>query len=104
MGGLLATLIAFAPSFAFVLSAVATSIRSVPTSWSKPSSAGAGPAVIGAIAGSAVPLGLALGHLWQIPVLAGELLWLAAARRAVVSGLLLAAAVGVLVSVSGVPS
>ena len=29
---------------------------------------GAGPAVIGAIAGSAIPLGLAFGHLWLILV------------------------------------
>src|ERR1700677_1928136 len=63
-GGLLAALVAFSPSFAFVLvggrhfeqiranRAVASFL------------AGAGPAVIGAIAGSAIPLGLSFGHLW----------------------------------------
>jgi chromate transporter len=64
---------------------------------------GAGPAVIGAIAGSAIPLGIALRHLWQIPVLAGGLAWLFALRRGVVSGLLSAAAVGVVVALAGVP-
>jgi chromate transporter len=65
---------------------------------------GAGPAVIGAIAGSAIPLGLTFQHLWQIPVLAGAFVWLFAARRGVVSGLLLAGAVGILVALSGVPA
>ena len=36
---------------------------------------GAGPAAIGAIAGSAVSLGLTLQHLWQIPVLGAALAW-----------------------------
>jgi chromate transporter len=64
---------------------------------------GAGPAAVGAIAGSAIPLGLAIGHRWQIPVLAGSLLWLFVFRRGVVSGLLLAGAVGVVVALAGVP-
>ena len=65
---------------------------------------GAGPAVVGAIAGSSIPLGLALGHLWQIPVLAGALLWLVVLRRGVVSSLLLCGAVGVVLSLAGVPA
>jgi chromate transporter len=102
-GGLLATLVAFAPSFLFVLLGgprfdqirANTVIQSFLT--------GAGPAVIGAIAGSAIPLGLAFQQLWQIPVLAGALLWLFAARRGVVSGLLIAGGTGVLLALSGVP-
>jgi chromate transporter len=102
-GGLLAALVAFAPSFAFVLIGgrhfdqirANTSVESFLT--------GAGPAVIGAIAGSAIPLGLAFGHLWQIPLLAGALIWLFVLRRGVVSALLVAAAIGVVVAVSGVP-
>jgi chromate transporter len=102
-GGFLAALIAFAPSFAFVLvggrhfdqvranRAVEAFLR------------GAGPAAVGAIAGSAIPLGLAIGHPWQIPVLAGSLLWLFVFRRGVVSGLLVAGAVGVAVALAGVP-
>ncbi len=103
-GGLLAALIAFAPSFAFVLVGgrrfeqirANVAVESFLT--------GAGPAVIGAIAGSAIPLGLAFDHLWQIPVLAGAVIWLFVARRGVVSVLLIAGAIGVVVALSGVPS
>jgi chromate transporter len=59
--------------------------------------------VIGAIAGSAVPLGLTLQHLWQVPVLAGALLWLFVVRGGVVSGLLIAGSAGVVLALSGVP-
>jgi chromate transporter len=103
IGGLLAALIAFAPSFIFILVGgprfdqirANTAIQSFLT--------GAGPAVIGAIAGSAIPLGLSLQHLWQIPVLAGAALWLFVVRRGVVSGLLLAGAIGVVIALAGVP-
>jgi chromate transporter len=64
---------------------------------------GSGPAVIGAIAGSAIPLGLAFQHLWQIAVLAGALVWFFLIRRGVVSGLLIAGGVGVALALFGVP-
>jgi chromate transporter len=64
--------------------------------------AGAGPAVIGAIAGSAIPLGLALRFTWQIPILAGALLWLFVARRGVVSVFVLAALTGTALALAGV--
>jgi chromate transporter len=103
-GGLLAALIVFAPSFAFVL-AGAPHFDEIRANRSVESFlTGAGPAVIGAIAGSAIPLGLSFEHLWQIPVLSGALVWLFLARRGVVSGLLLAGAVGVLLAVSGMPA
>jgi chromate transporter len=103
-GGLLAALIAFAPSFAFVLVGGRhfDQIRGNGTVQSFLT--GAGPAVIGAIAGSAIPLGLAFGHLWQIPVLAGVLVWLFVVRRGVVSALLIAGAIGVAVALTGVPA
>ena len=56
---------------------------------------GAGPAAIGAIAGSAIPLGLALGHLWQLAVLGVAAVWLLALRHDMVSALLGAAALRV---------
>jgi len=101
-GGLLAALIAFGPSFLFVLLGGSRfdkirsniSIRSFLS--------GAGPTVIGAIAGSSIPLGLALQFLWQIPVLAGVAVWFFVLRRGVVSGLLLAGAVGLVVALIGV--
>ena len=50
--------------------------------------------VIGAIAGSAVPLTAALTHPWQYAVLAGAGVRLLVLRHNVVPALLLAAAVG----------
>jgi chromate transporter len=99
-GGLLAALIAFAPSFAFVLVGgrhfhQIRANRDVASFLT-----GAGPAVIGAIAGSAIPLGLSFGHLWQIPVLAGALVWLLVLRRGVVTSLLIAGAIGVVIAVA----
>jgi chromate transporter len=102
-GGLFAAFVAFAPSFAFVLVGgprfdqirANTSVQSFLT--------GVGPAVVGAIAGSAIPLGLALQHRWQVPVLAGAVVWLLVIKRGVVSALLLAGAVGVVLALVGVP-
>ena len=101
-GALLAALVAFAPSFLLILAGgprfdqirANTAVQSFLT--------GAGPAVIGAIAGSAIPLSLSLQHLWQVPVLVGAMLWLFVLRRGVVSGLLLAGAVGVVLALAGV--
>jgi chromate transporter len=102
-GGLLAALIAFAPSFLFVLFG-APHFRQVRTNRAvRAFLTGAGPAAIGAIAGSAVSLGLVLQDLWQIPVLGGAVVWMFAARRGVVSALVLAAVVGVIVSWASVP-
>jgi chromate transporter len=59
--------------------------------------------VIGAIAGSAIPLALALQHGWQFAVLAAAALWLLAARRGVVSALLGAGALGAVAALAGWP-
>ena len=64
---------------------------------------GAGPAAIGAIAGAAIPLLLALAHLWQVAVLAVAAGWLIGLRRGVVTGILGAAALGVLTYLAGGP-
>jgi chromate transporter len=100
-GALLAALIAFAPSFAFVLLGGSRFDQIRGSSAVESFLTGAGPAVTGAIAGSAIPLGLAFQHLWQIPVLAGALLWLFVLRRGVVSVLLLAGAIGVALALAG---
>jgi chromate transporter len=101
-GGLFATIIAFAPSFLFVILGGRRFDRLRANQQVQSFLTGAGPAVIGAIAGSAVPLGLTLQHLWQVPVLAGALLWLFVVRRSAVSGLLMAGGVGILLAVCGV--
>jgi chromate transporter len=102
-GGLLAALIAFAPSFAFVLLGGSRFDQIRGNSAVESFLTGAGPAVTGAIAGSAIPLGLAFQHLWQIPILAGAILWLFVIRRGVVSGLLVAGAIGATVALTGLP-
>jgi chromate transporter len=102
-GGLLAALIAFAPSFLFVVFGgprfdqvrASPSIQAFLT--------GAGPAVVGAIAGSAIPLGLALGHLWQVAVLALAALWLLALRKGVVIAIVGAGVAGLIAAVAGAP-
>jgi chromate transporter len=101
-GALIAAAIAFAPSFAFIIfggphfNRIRTNVR-IQAFFS-----GAGPAVIGAIAGSAISLGLALSHYWQIPVLAGALIWLFVLRKGVVSALLVSAFIGVLLALAHV--
>jgi chromate transporter len=101
-GGLFAALIAFAPSFAFILLGGPRFDRIRANATVRSFLTGAGPAVIGAIAGSAIPLGFALQRWWQVPVLAAGLLWLFVVRRGVVSALLIAGGVGVLLALSGV--
>ena len=99
-GALLAAAVAFAPSFVFVLGGAPHFQQIRSSSVVQSFLTGAGPSVIGAIAGSAIPLGLALQHLWQVPLLAAALLWFLALRRGVVSGLLIAGAVGVVVALA----
>lgn len=101
-GALFAAAIAFAPSFLFILLGGPRFDQIRANTVIQSFLAGAGPAVIGAIAGSAIPLGLALQHGWQIPVLAGATLWLFVIRRGVVSGLLAAGGTGVALALAGV--
>jgi chromate transporter len=102
-GGLLAAFVAFTPSFLFVLVGgprfdqlrKSASVQSFLT--------GAGPAVIGAIAGSAIPLGMLLHQPWQVVVALSALAWLFVVRRGVVSALLLAGIAGVGFALWGLP-
>ncbi|MGC1420244.1 MAG: chromate transporter, partial [Acidimicrobiales bacterium] len=101
-GALFGALIAFAPSFLFVLLGAGRFDRVRANTAVTSFLAGAGPAVIGAIAGSAIPLGLSLHRLWQVPLLAAVLVWLFLARRSVVSALLIAGAAGIILALVGV--
>jgi chromate transporter len=101
-GGWFAALIAFTPSFLFVLLGGPRFDRIRSNETVKTFLTGAGPAVVGAIAGSAIPLGLAFQRWWEVLVLAGALVWFFVLRRGIVTGLLLAGGVGVLVALSGV--
>ncbi len=64
---------------------------------------GAGPAAIGAIAGSAVVLASAIAHPWQVVVLVAVALWLFALRRGVVPALVGAGVAGAIGVVAGLP-
>lgn len=99
--GLLASLCAFAPSFLFVLLGAPHFEQLRSNRRVQGFLTGAGAAAIGAIAGSAIPLGLGLAHLWQVAVLAAALFWMVALRRGVVTGLVGAAAVGVVAVLAG---
>jgi chromate transporter len=101
-GALLAAALAFAPSFAFIIGGGSKFGRIRTNSSVQWFLTGAGPAVIGAIAGSAIPLGLSLHLYWQIAVLAGALLWLLLARRGVVACLLTAGVIGTVLALAGV--
>ncbi len=102
-GGLLAALVAFTPSFLFVLGGgrYFDRLRSSPAV--QAFLTGAGPAAIGAIAGAALPLALALMHQWQLGVLAVAIAWLLGLRRGVVSAIAGAAGLGVLAFAAGAP-
>ena len=102
-GGLLATFVAFSPSFLFVLLGAPYFDRIRSNTRIQAFLTGAGPAAIGAIAGSAIPLGLALSDLWQAGLLAAAFVWLVLLRRNVVIGLLGAGLVGVIASLVGLP-
>lgn len=98
VGGLLAAAVAFAPSFAFVLLGGQHFDRLRQDGRVQGFLAGAGPAAIGAIYGSAVPLAREISEPWQYAVLAGAALGLFAWRRGVVTVLLAAALTGAVVT------
>jgi chromate transporter len=102
-GGLLAALVAFLPSFSFILLGGGRfeRLRGNPTA--RAFLAGAGPAAIGAILGSAIPLAGSLTETWQFLVLAAAAVALLAARRGVVTVLLAAGTVGAVVALAGAP-
>ncbi|HUG64983.1 MAG TPA: chromate efflux transporter [Gaiellaceae bacterium] len=102
-GALLAAAVAFVPSFAFVLVGARRFDRFVANRDVRAFFDGAGPASIGAILGSAVPLTLALQETWQYAVLALATVLLFVARRGIVLTLLVAGAVGTAAVVLGAP-
>jgi chromate transporter len=102
-GALLAALVAFAPSFAFVLVGAGRFDRFVANSDVRRFFDGAGPAAIGAILGSAIPLALALQERWQVALLLGAIVSLFQLRRGVVPTLLAAGAIGAVAVLLGAP-
>jgi len=103
-GAVLAALIAFAPSFVFILAGGrhfgALRTNRVAQSFLN----GAGPAAIGAIAGASIPLALAITHEWQVAVLAGALVVVVGLRRSVVLTLVGAGVIGAFGAALGLPA
>ena len=102
-GGILAAVVAFVPSFSFILLGGGRFERLRGNQRARGFLDGAGPAAIGAILGSAVTLAGALQEGWQFAVLAAAAVALLLARLGVVLTLLSAGAVGVVVALSGGP-
>jgi chromate transporter len=101
LGGVLAAIVAFSPSFVFVLVGARRfdQLRANPTA--RAFLDGAGPAAIGAILGSAITLARALSQPWQYAVLAAAAVLLLLLRRGVVLTLLAAAAAGIVLVTCG---
>jgi chromate transporter len=102
-GGLLAALVAFAPSFLFVLLGAKRFDALRHNAVVRAFLDGAGPAAIGAIIGVALPLAFALDEWWQLAVLVGAAVSLLVLRRGVVLTLLVAGAVGAAAALLGAP-
>jgi chromate transporter len=102
-GGVFAALVAFAPSFSFILIGAARFERLLSSERVLAFLAGAAPAAAGAIVGSAVPLTGAIGESWQYAVLGGASALLLVLRRGVVSTLLATGTAGVVAALLGAP-
>ena len=101
---MLAAVVAFLPSFAFVLIGGAPlRARCARAPRAQAFLDGAGPAAIGAIFGAAIPLAAALRETWQFVVLGAAAVALLLLRRGVVATLLGAAIVGAVLGLAGAP-
>ena len=103
LGATIASLIAFAPSFSFVLIGGARFNRLRSNASARAFLDGAGPAAIGAILGGAVLLGTAVHFAWQFGVLGAAAVALLVFNRGVVSVLLSAGVIGVVAALAGAP-
>jgi chromate transporter len=102
-GALLAGLVAFSPSFSFILIGGSRFERLLTDARARAFLAGAAPCAAGAIIGAAIPLTGALTESWQYAVLGAAALALLVARRAIVPTLLAAGCVGTIAALLGAP-
>ena len=101
LGGVLAAIVAFSPSFTFVLLGARHFDQLRTHATARAFLEGAGPAAIGAILGSAITLARALTEPWQYTVLAAAAVVLLVLRRGVVLTLLTAATAGIILISAG---
>jgi chromate transporter len=101
VGGVVAAVVAFSPSFLFILLGARhfDALRADPRA--RAFLDGSGAAAIGAIFGSAISLTRALTQPWQYAVLAAAAIALLALRRSVVTSLLTAAGIGTVLALLG---
>ncbi len=102
-GALLASLVAFAPSFLFVMAGGGRFLSLRESGDARAFLDGAGPAAVGAIFGALVPLASGLSVSWQWAIAAAATALLFGARLGVVPTLLLAAAAGAVAALLGAP-
>jgi chromate transporter len=102
-GGALAAVIAFTPSFLFIVLGAPHFERLREDPGPRAFLDGAGPAAIGAILGAAITLAVALQEAWQFAVLGAAAAALLLFGRSVVQTLLAAGAIGVVVALAGAP-
>ena len=102
-GAALAATVAFAPSFLIVLLGGRQFERLSGDPRLQAFLGGAGPAAIGAILGSAIPLAASLREVWQVAVLAAAAVVLLLLRRGPVLTLVGAGVVGAIVALAGGP-
>jgi chromate transporter len=102
-GGLLAALVAFSPSFSFILIAGPRFERLRTNHNARAFLDGAGPAAIGAILGAALLLVSVLHETWQFAVLALAAIALLVLKRGIVETLLAAGTLGVILALAGAP-
>jgi chromate transporter len=100
-GGILAAVVAFTPSFSFILLGGRRFERLRANTSARAFLDGAGPAAIGAILGAAILLATTLQESWQFVILTAAAVALLVLKRGVVETLLAAAALGVLVALAG---
>ncbi|MET0600663.1 MAG: chromate transporter, partial [Baekduia sp.] len=102
-GGLLAALIAFSPSFAFVIGGAARFDTLLRDPRARAFIDGAAPAALGAILGAAIPLAGALQEAWQFALLGAAAVALLTGRLGVVATLVGAGVVGIVSALGGAP-
>jgi len=101
LGGVVAAVVAFSPSFAFVLLGGRHFVQLRTNTTARAFLDGAGPASVGAILGSAISLARALTQPWQYAVLAAAVVVLLVGRRGVLLTLLASAAAGAILVSAG---
>jgi chromate transporter len=102
-GGLLAAIVAFSPSFSFILIGGSRFERLRRNQNAQAFLDGTGPAAIGAILGAAILLAGELRETWQLVLLALAAIVLLALKRGIVQTLLTAGGLGVILALAGAP-